>query len=78
MYRSSGLGVTLKEAQQQEKKAAEDLASQRRIYEAEQAQKAAMASSEELQGTVLRWLPRVGIAVALVVGGYFLWKRSRR
>lgn len=78
MYRSQGLGVSLAVANQQVKKANDDLAAQRRLYESDQAQASAMASSGELQDTVLRWLPRVGLGIAVLVGGYLMWKRSRR
>lgn len=73
-----GMGVNLQESRKIATKADQDLASQRRIFEAEQAQKEAMQSSEELQSTVLRWLPRVGIAVAVAVAGYFVVTRMRK
>lgn len=75
MYR---LGATITQSENALKRANEDLAAQRRIYEAEQAQKAASAESQNLQATVLKWLPRVGIAVAVLVGGYLIWKKGRK
>lgn len=79
MYQMTfGMGVSVAQAEQKARKAAEDLAAQRRIYEAEQAQKEAAASTAELQSTVLRWLPRVGVGLALLVGGYLVVRRLRK
>ena len=80
MYQVTGLGAkytALELSQMAMKKSAEDLASQRRIYEAEMAQKDAIASSAELQSKVMTWLPRIAIGLGVIIGAYVFWQRRK-
>lgn len=80
MYLNRGdrLGATVQSSENKLKKTADALAAQRQVYEAEQVQKTAQEATQEFQGTVFKWLPRVAIGVGLLVGGYFVWQKMRR
>jgi len=75
---SLGLGVSLQQSEQERRREELRLAEQRRITEAEIAQKEASGQVSAFQEKVVSWLPKVGIAVGLVVAGVLLYKRTRR
>lgn len=72
-----GLGLTLRKAEQQVRRELDALAAERRITEAEVAQKQAAEETSALQERVLSWAPAVGAVVAVGLGA-FLWLRRRK
>ncbi len=72
-----GLGLTLQESINQRRNLEQRAADERRIFEAEEAQKKAAADTEQLQGKVLIWAPRVAVGLAIVIGAYFFWKKRK-
>lgn len=78
MYRYRGLGAGIPKAERERLLAEERAAELRRIAEAEAQQRAAAEEAGEFRGKVLTWLPRVGIAVAVVVGAFAWWRLRKK
>jgi LPXTG-motif cell wall-anchored protein len=72
-----GLGLTLRQAEKQSKLAVEALAAERRITEAEVAQKEASKETSALTERILSWVPAVAGVAAVGLGAFLFFRRKK-